>query len=260
MAQANAVESMVKMVSTDANRSDVLEELKARLRLSRVPESIEAFDISNIGGELAVGAMVRFANGLPDKGSYRLYRIKGIEGPDDYAMMSQVIGRRYRMEAAPIRSDGADGADAKADESGRNGEPIGMPDLILIDGGKGQLNMALRALEDLGIKGVDVRALAKERDDKPVGRIMGRSAKAKGERVFIPNVKDPVYLKEGSRLISSSEGQDGSTVSRLLSQGSLKGYNIDPRFRTWCRRKKRKALFERFGDLDSSSAQRSLIL
>lgn len=254
MCQANAVESMNRKVSTDADRSDVLEELKARLRLGRVPESIEAFDISNIGGELAVGAMVRFANGLPDKGSYRLYRIKGIEGPDDYAMMSQVIGRRYRMEAAPVRSDGAQGADAKADESGRDGEPIGMPDLILIDGGKGQMNMALRALEELGIKGVDVRALAKERDDKPAGKITGRSAKAKGERVFIPNVKDPVYLKEGSRadLLVRRVRDEVHRFAvayhrRLRSKGitsildSIHGVGA----------KKRKALFERFGDLAS---------
>ncbi len=252
MCQANAAESMRKKISTDVGRADVLEELKARLRLGRLPQYIEAFDISNIGGELAVGAMVRFSGGLPDKDSYRLYRIKGIEGPDDYAMMSQVIGRRYRMEGAVAKVGVDDGADDKTGSAGGKGEHPSMPDLILIDGGKGQLNMALRALEDLGIQGVDVRALAKERDEKPVARYPGRGAKAKGERVFIPNVKDPVLLREGSaadllvRRVRDEVHRFAVTYHRRLRSKAITSIldsvpGVGP--------KKRKALFERFGDL-----------
>ncbi len=252
MCQANAVESMRKKVSTDADMSAVLEGLKSRLRLCRLPQYIEAFDISNIGGELAVGAMVRFSNGMPDKGSYRLYRIKGIKGPDDYAMMSQVIGRRYRVEGETAQSDTAEGIDSKA--VGAKVRPVPMPDLILIDGGKGQLNMALRALSELGIKGVDVRALAKERDEKGPVRSPGRGAKSKGERVFIPNVKDPVMLREGSaadllvRRVRDEVHRFAITYHRRLRSKAITSLldsvpGVGP--------KKRKALFERFGDLAS---------
>ncbi len=171
MAEANA-EAALKTREEERGPTDTLEALKRRLRLKNIPRLIEAYDVSNIGGYKAVGAMVTFRNLEPDKNCYRLFRVK-TPGPDDYAMMYEILSRRFR-----------------------NGEGLDKPDLVLVDGGKGQLNIALSVLRELGIRDVDVAALAK---DRPVGG--GRAVKRakKGERVFLPNVKDPVLLREGSK-------------------------------------------------------------
>lgn len=237
MAESNALEAFNKKRETEAGRHGVVDELKRRLRLDKPPVDIEAFDISNIGGTLAVGAMVVFRNGEPDKGSYRLYRIKGLEGPDDYAMMEQVLSRRYGKEA---QQEGQGGQTAEA----------ALPDLILMDGGKGQLNIALKVLDTLGIKGVETSALAKERDEEARP---GRISRAKGERVYRPNVKDPILLKEGSkadlllRRIRDEVHRFAISYHRTLrSKGISSVLDTVPGIGE----KKRRALFDRFGDID----------
>ncbi|MDP2688596.1 MAG: excinuclease ABC subunit UvrC [Deltaproteobacteria bacterium] len=234
MAEANAAESLRKRTEQRTTRPDVIGELKTRLRLSDRPERIEAFDISNIGGTLAVGAMVTFVNGEPDKGSYRLFRIKGLEGPDDYAMMEQVLTRRYGGAAA-----------------GEGG--LRMPGLILMDGGKGQLNIARKVIAALGIEGVELAALAKDKDGEALpGRIQ-----PKGERVYLPNVKDPVLLKEGSRpdlllrRIRDEVHRFAITYHRKLRSKGV-GSVIDSIPGVGGKRK--KALFERFGDMEAMKA------
>lgn len=167
MAEKNVLEALRRIQGL--RRGTALEDVKERLRLKRVPKVIEAFDISDIGGRLAVGAMVVFEDGRPNKDRYRKFKIETIEGPDDYGMMSEVLSRRYTKEE------------------------WGLPDLILMDGGKGQLNIALKVLEGLGIRDVDVVALAKERPEERAGQ-----RRLKGERVYIPNVKDPIVLEKGS--------------------------------------------------------------
>jgi len=174
MAQENAEEALRKRAEGLRAGRETGAGLKARLRLRAEPSRIEAFDISNIGGRHAVGAMVVFVDGEPVKDAYRRYRIRGVDGPDDYAMMHEVLSRRY---------------------SGASKGKGVLPDLILMDGGKGQLNIALKVLESLGIEGVEVASLAK---DKP-GVIAGRKRAPRGERVYRPGVKDPILLKEGSR-------------------------------------------------------------
>ncbi|MEK7773619.1 MAG: excinuclease ABC subunit UvrC, partial [Deltaproteobacteria bacterium] len=237
MAEANAMEALNKKRETEAGRRGAVEELKRRLRLDKAPVHIEAFDISNIGGTLAVGAMAVFRNGVPDKDSYRLYRIKGLEGPDDYAMMEQVLSRRYGKEAR----QGAQAAEA------------GLPDLILMDGGKGQLNIALKVLEALGIKGVETASLAKERGEEEAGP--GRIIRAKGERVYRPNVKDPVMLKEGSRpdlllrRIRDEVHRFAITYHRRLRSKEISSA-LDTVPGIGGKGKKKQALFERFNDLE----------
>ncbi|MFQ5736694.1 MAG: excinuclease ABC subunit UvrC [Thermodesulfobacteriota bacterium] len=235
MAEANAAESLRKRAEQKGARPDVVGELQSRLRLRHRPERIEAFDISNIGGTLAVGALVTFTGGEPDKGSYRLFRIKGIEGQDDYAMMEQVLTRRY--------GGGAGG-----------GQGMDLPQLILMDGGKGQLNIALKVVRALGGEGVELAALAKERpgDLSPLARV-----RPKGERVYLPNVKDPVLLKEGSRpdlllrRIRDEVHRFAITYHRKLrSKGVLSVIDSIP----GVGEKRKKALFERFGDLASIRA------
>ena len=128
-----------------ADRPDVaLPQIAEKLQLHKIPRRIECFDISNIGGKHAVGSMVTFADGLPCKAGYRRFRIRTVPGADDYAMMYEVLKRRY--------------------EKGEN-----LPDLIMVDGGKGQLGVALAVLKDCGIEGIDVIGLAKERDDPRTG-------------------------------------------------------------------------------------------
>ena len=179
MAEENAAEAVRKKAAEAAADTDTLEALKKRLRLKTLPERIEAFDISNLGASSAVGAMVSFKGGTPDKNNYRLFKIKDVKGPDDYAMMREVLRRRYSVHGLGLK-------DAP--------EP---PDLILIDGGKGQLNIAIKVLSELSLEGVAVAALAKE---KMGGERTFSKAKeeAKGERIYLPGVKDPILLREGS--------------------------------------------------------------
>lgn len=152
----------------------VLPLLAEKLQLHNLPRRIECFDISNIGGQQAVGSLVVFTAGVARKADYRRFRIRTVPGADDYAMMYEVIRRRYE---------------------GRES----LPDLIVVDGGRGQLGVALAVLKDLGIEGVDVIALAKERDAAPTGDRAGSDTAPAGpgrseDRVFLPGRKDPIYL------------------------------------------------------------------
>lgn len=140
-----------------------LEELQERLKLPRVPLRVEGYDISNIGGALAVGSMVVFQKGVPKPVYYRRFKIKTIVGADDYAMLREVLRRRFRRCAS-------------GEDSWTN-----LPDLVLVDGGKGQLNAALSVIKELGIDPVPVVSLAKER-----------------EEVFIPTLPEPVNFPNNS--------------------------------------------------------------
>lgn len=234
MAEENAKEAIKKRMEAETSKKDILAELQRRIHLSRTPERIEAFDISNIGGKLAVGAMVTFTGGQPDKGSYRLFKIKEIEGPDDYLMMYQVLSRRYK------KPEGAE-------------KPLPMPDMILVDGGKGQLGMAVQVIHELGIQDVEVRALAKERDEMFTGKII--KAQPKGERVYIPNVKDPVFLKEGSkpdlllRRIRDEVHRFAITYHRKLRAKDAVGSPLDDI--AGIGKMKKKALYDKFGDIET---------
>ena len=104
------------------NMSDILKNLQKRLKLGNIPERIEGYDISNIQGEMAVGSMVVFSNGRPDNKEYRKFKIKTIKGANDFAMLAEVLKRRFANTAWP------------------------KPDLILLDGGKGQLSVVLKSL------------------------------------------------------------------------------------------------------------------
>ncbi|KUG19952.1 MAG: excinuclease ABC subunit UvrC [Methanomicrobiaceae archaeon] len=120
-----------------------LEELQKRLRLPDIPDVIECFDISHLSGTAAVGSMVQFRSGKPDKRNYRRFRIKTVEGIDDPAAIAEVVRRRYSRQKK------------------ENGE---LPDLIIVDGGKGQLSAALAELSKLGIK-IPIIAIAKREEE-----------------------------------------------------------------------------------------------
>jgi excinuclease ABC subunit C len=165
MASDNAAQSLKEHLLSRRSKERILLRLQEELGLRNLPRRIEAFDISNIQGTESVASMVSFENNLPDKRHYKRFKIRSVEGQDDFASMAEVVKRRY----------------ARAKEEGT------LPDLILIDGGKGQLNAALDVLIALGITETDVIGLAKARS--------GEEGTAREfERVFLPGVEEPVIL------------------------------------------------------------------
>ncbi|MBU2614505.1 MAG: excinuclease ABC subunit UvrC [Elusimicrobia bacterium] len=131
-------------VESNISKSRGLSRLKECLELKKVPVNIEAIDISNIQGKEAVGSLVRFTRGLPDKKNYRKFKIKTVQGVDDYSMMREVVERRYSRLM-------------------RNRQM--MPDLVLIDGGKGHLDTAKQVFDKLGINNLSLISLAKENEE-----------------------------------------------------------------------------------------------
>lgn len=137
---------------------DDLVELAQALGLPNPPERIEGFDISNISGTFAVASMVSFKRGRPDRSNYRRFRMKTVTGQNDFACMAETIRRRYSR----IVKEHGEQSLAEAHPDGAVPMPIALPDLILIDGGKGQLNAALEELQKLQVAHIPVIGLAKE--------------------------------------------------------------------------------------------------
>ena len=169
MALSNAENALRAEKKLEADNEGILEALAKCLLLKKIPRRIECFDISNIGGKYAVGSMVFFNRGVPEKSGYRRFRIKTKEDADDYGMMREVLERRY---------------------SGKGDTP----DLIVVDGGKGQLGVALSVLRGLGLEKVNVIGLAKESRALPA-RGLSTTFKDR-DRVYLPNRKNPLYLSK----------------------------------------------------------------
>ncbi|MCK5781813.1 MAG: excinuclease ABC subunit UvrC [Flavobacteriales bacterium] len=154
----------VKITDPDRHTNRLMSQMKKDLRLSEEPRHIECFDNSNIQGTNPVAACVVFRNGKPAKRDYRHFNIKTVEGPDDYASMTEVVYRRYKR---------------MIDE----GESL--PQFVVIDGGKGQLNAALKSFDDLGIRGkVAIVGIAKRL-----------------EELFYPDDPIPLYLDKKSETL-----------------------------------------------------------
>lgn len=153
-----------------------LEQLKEKLRLPVVPRRIECVDISHLGGQDTVGAIVSFRDGAPDKKRYRTYHVKGVSDGDDYGAMYEVLARRFR------RGRAAEDGDEKTEWE--------LPDLLVVDGGRGQLAVALAAAGDLGLHELSVVGLAKEREN-PLGDKLV-------DRVYLPGQKNPIALRPQS--------------------------------------------------------------
>jgi len=163
--------------------SDLIELAKI-LGLPAPPQRIEGFDISNISGTFKVASLVSFKNGRPDRANYRRFKIKTVEGQDDFASMAEVVRRRYsRLKRESLGGKSEDGG--LKIEDGTTGAPLSstlhspssFPDLILIDGGKGQLGMACAELEKLGLERIPVIGLAKE-----------------FEEIYLPDKSEPLRL------------------------------------------------------------------
>ncbi len=144
----------LKQTSVQKETSTALIELVDGLMLGGFPQRIEAFDISNTQGEEATGSMVVFENGRPRRDAYRHFKVHLSGKPDDYAMMKEVVRRRFRRGLAEL-----------ANPTMVRGKFSEFPDLLLIDGGKGQLKVAVDVLRELNIEGIDVIGLAKRHEE-----------------------------------------------------------------------------------------------
>jgi excinuclease ABC subunit C len=149
-----------------------LAELGDYLKMARPPEIMECFDISNVSSTHSVASMVRFLNGAPDNKSYRRYRIKTVEGQDDFASMAEVVRRRYyRIAAESLRANPeVEHSQEDLTESlyrlrNEGKSPIKLPDLVIVDGGKGQLSASHKELIKLGLHGLPIVGLAKQREE-----------------------------------------------------------------------------------------------
>lgn len=158
-----------------------LGELRDRLRLPALPRRIECCDISHLGGGDTVGSIVSLLDGLPDKKRYRSYNVKSVSEGDDYGAMYEVLARRFRRGKAAH--------DQKEGKASRDGE-WELPDLLVVDGGRGQLQVALSAARDLGLHGLPIVGLAKERENVTGEKVV--------ERVYLPGQKNGIPLRPGS--------------------------------------------------------------
>ena len=173
MSAANARQAFLDQRRSRDELEAVLERLRERLHLSRVPRRMECFDISHFQGATIVASQVAMTEGELDRSRYRRFRIKSVHAQDDFASMYEVVSRRLR----------------------RGREATDLPDLLVIDGGKGQLASARAAMKDLGVS-IDVVGLAKSReiDSDDRAAVSARSP----ERVFIPEKKEPIVLPQNS--------------------------------------------------------------
>ncbi|MBN2439757.1 MAG: excinuclease ABC subunit C, partial [Spirochaetales bacterium] len=190
MAEENAREEILNRVKR-LNLKKAMEELRAVLGLPHYPDRIEGFDISHLGGDFTVGSMVSFLHGLSDKSSYRYFKIRSLEPGkiDDYESIREVIARRYTRII---------------------NENIKKPDLILIDGGKGQVSAAYSILKKLGLADIPLIGLAKQ-----------------NEEIFFPEEKKPLILQESSsalqllQAVRDESHRFANTLNKKLKNQSL---------------------------------------
>jgi excinuclease ABC subunit C len=180
MARKNAENRLKELRSAAAGEQDILLRLQNRLGLTQLPVRIECFDNSNIQGTQPVSGQVVFENAKPSKSHYRTYAIRSVTEPDDYATMAEVLSRRF----------------GKAESNAP------LPDLLMVDGGKGQLNIASSVVASLGLAGkFDILGIAKK--DEKKGEVH--------DKIFLPGRANPVHFgREGDLLLFLQRIRDES--------------------------------------------------
>ncbi|HWQ27520.1 MAG TPA: excinuclease ABC subunit UvrC [Dehalococcoidia bacterium] len=189
MAEENAREALamqrVKWLADAGKTRQALSELQEELNLPALPRRIECYDISNIQGTSSVGSMVVFVDGHPRPREYRRFRIKTVAGANDFASMAEVLRRRFKRAGQAAGANGESPA-GPADES------FGaLPDLVIVDGGKGQLHAALDVLRDLGVEQIPVAGLAKRQEELFVKDMV--------EPIVLPRTSQALYLVQRVR-------------------------------------------------------------
>ena len=218
-AEENLKQGRLRWLNNEQKLTAALTELSDELELPGVPRRIECYDISTLQGTNTVGSMVVFEDGRPNKKEYRRFSIRDVEGQDDFASMNEVLTRRFKRAI-----------DQEQTESWRS-----MPDLVIVDGGKGQLSSALRAIEDLGVD-VPLAALAKENEELFVP---GRTIP-----VILPRDSESLYLvqrirDEAHRFAVTYQRSKRSKSAFRSELDGLKG--VGP--------KRKKALIRSFGSV-----------
>ena len=179
MAFNNAKFNLSEKRKRDTKNKNILNDVKYQIKLKHLPKIVEAFDISHLSGTMTVASMISWKNNMPSKKDYRKYKIRGSNGQDDFASMSEVLARRYKH----CKEEG-----------------FIIPDLILIDGGKGQTNIAAKVLKELGILNkVDLIGLAKGRSERKKLGITRRIVDH--EYVVKPNQKNEIRLRRNSDVL-----------------------------------------------------------
>lgn len=171
LAQQNAQKHFAEHVSKSRDKEAALDEIQERLKLPNRPTRIECFDISNFQGAETVASQVVFEDGVPNKDQYRRYKLRSVDGVNDFASMREVLSRRL--------------AHVEWED----------PQLIVVDGGKGQLAVATEVLKELGRSDLPVVGLAKARTQ---GDFQSSEVKATEERFFLPGRQNPVVFRPGS--------------------------------------------------------------
>jgi excinuclease ABC subunit C len=228
MVEENARETLGHMMAVENAERDkalaAVADLQDRLGLETPPMRIEGYDISNIQGVAATGSLVVFVEGMPAKGEYRRFKIRAVQRPDDYAMLEEVLRRRF--------------ARVRAAEASTDGSWAQLPDLMVVDGGKGQLNTALSVLSEYELENVPALGLAKSR-----------------EEVFEPGRSSPITLpldSPGLQLLQRVRDEahrfaisyhQGLRRSQSLSSVLEEIPGIGP--------KRRRALLRHFGSLEA---------
>ena len=220
---------LIRMASKNASiiknqkqqMQNALIDLKKYLKLSKLPKIIEGYDVSNISGTLAVGSKVSFYDGKPKKSKYKRFNLK-TPGPDDYGMMRELLTRRFKLLIKE-----------KQEDSNHD-----IPNLVLIDGGKGQLNVAVEVLRELGLDDIPVMGLAKE-----------------FEEIHLPQIEEPLRLPRDSeslyllQRIRDESHRFAITQHRNLRSKNISYSELDDIKGIGERRKTN--LLKHFGDLDS---------
>jgi excinuclease ABC subunit C len=232
MAMENATETLSKLrAEWEADTSkhvEALTEIQKALGLAGPPSRIECYDISNIQGTSATGSMVVFVQGAPSKQDYRHFRIKTVEGANDYASMAEVLQRRFRR---------ATESDAARSVDGKENRWAIMPDLVIVDGGKGQLSAALDAMHEVGVAHIPAVGLAKQ-----------------NEEIYVPARRAPIILPRGSQglylvqRIRDEAHRFAISYHRKLRESQTTRSLLDEIPGIGPRR--RRALIDRFGSLD----------
>lgn len=228
MANSNAKSHFEKYVTKSEEKQLGLKEIQTKLSLPELPQRIECFDISHFQGTETVASQVVFEDGVPSKENYRRYKIRTVEGSNDYASMLEVLSRRFEHQEYED------------------------PQLIVIDGGKGQLNVAVKILKELNKSEIPVVGLAKARTDADFQNAEINSSE---ERFFLPGRQNPVVFKTHSEAhhilvgIRDEAHRFAITYHRKLREAASLESELD--FVVGLGEKRKKELLKTFGDVQA---------
>ncbi|MBX3040976.1 MAG: excinuclease ABC subunit UvrC [Bdellovibrionaceae bacterium] len=228
MATRNAEAHFQKYVSKSEEKMAGLDEIKERFGLSQRPRRIECYDISTFQGAETVASQVVFEDGVPAREHYRRYKIKTVTGIDDFASMKEVLSRRF--------------AHTEYDD----------PDLVVIDGGKGQLSSAMRIFEEIGRKDIAVVGLAKARTERD---FEAAQVKSTDERFFLPGRSNPVIFRSNSEAhhilvgIRDEAHRFAITYHRKLRENTSLESELDTI--TGLGEKRKQLLLRKFGSVEA---------